>query len=83
MERSLAGYSFLASTSPAASDIREEFENAAARLRDELTARMLGKEPPSVPSQDNPARPMDWDSFYALPSGAWFINPADDRLLQK
>jgi len=44
---------------------------------------MLGKEPPSVPSQDNPARPMDWDSFYALPSGAWFINPADDRLLQK
>lgn len=34
-------------------------------------------------SRESPAQPTDQASFAALPSGAWFINPADGRILQK
>lgn len=34
-------------------------------------------------SREKPARPMTRQAFAALPSGAWFVNPADGRILQK
>jgi len=34
-------------------------------------------------SQSSPAAPVDKSAFDALPSGAWFVNPADGRVLQK
>jgi len=34
-------------------------------------------------TMQSPARPRSEADFNALPSGAWFINPADGRLLQK
>lgn len=34
-------------------------------------------------SQDNPARPQSEQEFEALPVGAWFVNPADGRTMQK
>ena len=34
-------------------------------------------------SEQNPAAPTTQKAFDDLPSGAWFINPADGRLLQK
>lgn len=34
-------------------------------------------------SQAAPSRPVDQKSFDSLPSGAWFVNPADGRVLQK
>lgn len=34
-------------------------------------------------SPNNPASPQSQEDFDALPSGAWFVNPADGRLMQK
>lgn len=34
-------------------------------------------------SQQAPARPTSREAFDQLPSGAWFVNPADGRVMQK
>lgn len=34
-------------------------------------------------SQQAPARPASREAFDALPSGSWFVNPADGRVMQK
>lgn len=40
-------------------------------------------QPGTGTSQGAPARPMNEADFNALPSGAWFVNPADGRTMQK
>ena len=59
---------------------------------------ITGKQPPTAPtaatskapmangdgkSQASPAAPKDKTGFDLLPSGSWFVNPADGRVLQK
>lgn len=39
--------------------------------------------PTAAGTQEDPHKPADQTTFDALPSGAWFINPADGRLLRK
>lgn len=47
-------------------------------------AKPVPKKDKVVPySKDSPAKPTSQKDFGALPSGAWFVNPADGKLLQK
>lgn len=59
-----------------------------------ITGAPASDAPPSAPAkpvaptgdgktQALPSRPVDQQSFDSLPSGAWFVNPADGRVLQK
>jgi hypothetical protein len=77
------------SPSPTPSAVTQPAKTAAAPAPAAPGAAMAAE--PAAPSssqdavgtQTNPAKPMSQDDFNALPSGSWFVNPADKRLLRK
>ena len=72
----------------------EELKTAMETYRKDLEGRLKQQNPhvgggaPGATagngkSQSAPARPASRQAFDALPSGAWFVNPADGRVMQK
>lgn len=66
----------------------EELAPMVEKIRNELlgvkpAATSPAAAPASAGTEADPHKPTDKATFDALPSGAWFINPADGRLLRK
>jgi hypothetical protein len=48
-----------------------------------LEQAMRGPPDPPAGTKDDPFKPGTQGDFDAIPSGAWFVNPADEALHQK
>lgn len=77
----------------------EDLDTAIGKERDRLLVEYgvrspdgaVGKVPPAAGQQQSgdgassasPSKPTSRESFDTLPSGAWFVNPADGKVMQK